>query len=205
MPDASANLFSRRFGGYFDLLFIAIRWADIVPKALNIIQVLADLTLASLSDLKSNSLPLLFIVGSNCIERGRNPYVTLIMSAHPRSLTLCTSPISRCTRRLPLGARLLFLAIRSSHTERQIHIHVKWLQNIGTIYYHLGWGWSSWHLSSTSMFFPFPDVSTDESVGFVAYTMFKRPRYITRRVDTRNQNMVDITYVGYFRAGHCCL
>jgi len=128
------------------------------------------------------------------VERGRNLYVTLITSAHPRSLTLFVhksnfsmhSPASCwCTTTLP------------SHQDPRargdkIHIHVEWLQNIDTITTSLApWGWSSWHLLGFAwyvyLFFPFPDDSTDESVGFVAYPMSNQPWYITRRVDTRTQ------------------
>ena len=46
LVDTSVNHLSRRFGGYFDLPFIAVKWVDIVPKAINSVQVLANLALA---------------------------------------------------------------------------------------------------------------------------------------------------------------
>lgn len=58
LVDTSANNLSRRSGGYFDLPFIAVRWVDVVPKAINTGQVLANLALALV----------VYIVDSNWME-----------------------------------------------------------------------------------------------------------------------------------------
>ena len=58
LVDTIANNLSRRFGGYFDLPFITVRWVDVVPKAINTGQVLANLALALV----------VYIVDSNWME-----------------------------------------------------------------------------------------------------------------------------------------
>jgi hypothetical protein len=135
----------------------------------------------SLSDLKSNPLPSLFIVGWNWMEGGCNLYVTLITSAHHHSLTLFvyksdsmhSLASSCCTTTLP------------SHQDPrarsdQIHFHVRWLKNIGTIVAPVEAGvcgacWAS-PGTFTPVFFPFLDVPSDKHVGFVAYAICNRAR-----------------------------